>query len=107
MTVEEQMLMNTLSKECERLHKELQKHKWIPLTKRSMTEEEKKILKDDEAFNCQLPEDRQEILITVDGKTTSDIFYWDDGYCFMEHKYIDDVIAWMPLPEPYQKGEEE
>ena len=25
MTVEEQMLMNTLSKECERLHKELQK----------------------------------------------------------------------------------
>lgn len=31
MTVEEQMLMNTLSKECERLHKELQKREgeWI------------------------------------------------------------------------------
>lgn len=34
MTVEEQMLMKSLAAECERLHKELEKHRWIPVRER-------------------------------------------------------------------------
>ena len=115
MTVEEQMLMNKLlnklSKECERLHKELQKHKWIPVSER-------------------LPEDGTYLVtvkrITSHPKVDIDSFAKDlykvdefdfcdkEGKCGWynydsEYGYWEDdkVIAWMPLPEPHQKGEEE
>lgn len=32
----------------------------------------------------------------------------NDGYALdSEHDWIEDVVAWMPLPEPYRESEEE
>ena len=84
---------------------------WIPMTTRPMTDEEKEWHKDqldyvDDAviFNCPLPDDGQEVLITVYGETELDTFYNDsiDG-CYFENRDIEDVRAWMPLPTPYEK----
>lgn len=90
---------------------------WIPVTTRPMTEEERDRYKEqleyvDDAviFNCPLPDDGQEVLITVYGETELDTFYNDsiDG-CYFENRDIDDVEAWMPKPTPYkpQKSEDE
>jgi hypothetical protein len=88
---------------------------WIPMTKRPMTEDEKEHYKealeycdDAEVFDCKLPEYGEEVLITMNEWVTIDTFYRDftDG-CAFEGYDIDDVEAWMPLPEPYQKGGKE
>ena len=88
--------------------------RWIPIKLRPMTEEEKQHFKehygeeplDEEAvvFNCHMPYDRQEILLSYHG-----------GYVCIDQCEVDDnfyglkgvgdwdgVIAWMPLPEPYK-----
>lgn len=51
-----------------------------------------------------LPKDGQDVLATVDGVNMSVLTYhdrrenkWEDDYGY----YVDDVLAWMPLPEPY------
>ena len=86
-------------------------NKWTPLTKRPMTEEEKESYKeildycdDAEIFTSPLPDDEQEVLITVFGHVTIDTFEKDsmDG-CSFEGYDIDDITAWMPLPEPYKE----
>ena len=86
-------------------------NKWIPITSRPMTEEEKEHYKthpeyqdDCRIFNCKLPDDGQEVLISVYGGVEVDTFVQDanDG-CYFEGRDIDDVDAWMPLPEPYKQ----
>lgn len=88
---------------------------WIPMTTREMTEDEKEYYKDridcgDEAviFDCKLPDDGEEVLITVAGETMMDTFLRDevDG-CYFETYDIEDVDAWMSKPEPYKKESEE
>lgn len=90
-----------------------QEQKWIPMTTRPMTEEEKEKYREqleyvDDAviFNCSLPDDGQEVLITVYGETELDTFYNDaiDG-CYFENRDIEDVTAWMPKPKPYEPQE--
>lgn len=87
--------------------------KWIPITTRPMTDEEREYHREqleyvDDAviFNCPLPDDGQEVLITVYGETELDTFYNDsiDG-CYFENRDIEDVRAWMPLPTPYEPQE--
>lgn len=94
MTVEEQMLMNKLlnklSQECERLHKELQKYKWIPVSEK---------IPEDGRYLFSLPDRGGTIMC---GDVMYGKFFSDDY-----EQTSDDVIAWMPLPEPYQKGAEE
>lgn len=88
---------------------ELDKYSWIPIKTRKLTEEEKEEYPDsDYMYDCRLPDDGQEVLVTTrSGYVVSDIFCCDEG-CYFE-TYCDegDVIAWRPLPEPYQKGGEE
>lgn len=95
---------------------------WIPVTYRPMTEEEVKeacekfgveeeILEDWEkrVFTCHLPDDGQEILISVGKYVHEDICSYDEYGCGLENNGDwDGVDAWMPKPEPYKKdGEEE
>ena len=91
---------------------------WIPLTYRPMTDEEKKYNAertgyDEEDFdimlNCQLPEDGETVLITDRlGNVEEDTFINDCDGCYFECNCdIEDVIAWMPLPEPYKEESEE
>ena len=86
-------------------------NKWIPITSRPMTEEEKEHYKthpeyqdDYRIFNCKLPDDGQEVLISVYGGVEVDTFVQDanDG-CYFEGRDIYDVDAWMPLPLPYKQ----
>ena len=87
-----------------------QEPKWIPMTARPMTEEEQEHYREwsdvDGAmiFDCELPEDGQEVLVSYGGYVCVDTFCKDDG-CYFEGVDIDDVDAWMPLPEPYDPQE--
>lgn len=87
-----------------------QSDKWIPIKTRELTEEEKEEYPDCTfMYDCKLPEDGEEVLVTTwYGDVALDNFCRDDG-CYFE-AYCDegDAIAWMPKPEPYKKeGEEE
>ena len=62
-----------------------QEHKWIPVTER-------------------LPEDKQRILVTRKSGTIGYIS-WNTWWNEQTRYPIDKVIAWMPLPEPYNGGE--
>ena len=89
--------------------------KWIPLKTRPMTEEETEHyfeyidMRIDDTYtilDCPLPEDGEDVLITVNGITWIDTFIRDetDG-CYFEGYDIDEVKAWMPLPKPYEPQE--
>ena len=97
------------------------KPEWIPITTRKLTEEEKsraaeKYGMDPEDFDdswmytCTLPEDGQECLVTtkVWGYVVIDTFRVDEDGAeyFEEHEDEDDLLAWMPLPDPYKGGED-
>lgn len=61
-------------------------------------------------YDCPLPDDGQDVLITTcNGNVVVDTFCreYGDG-CYFE-TYCDDgdVVAWMPLPEPYKAESEE
>ena len=59
-------------------------------------------------FTCEMPYDGQEILVTTDhGYIEKDINYIDDGFHLDSgYDWRNDIKAWMPLPEPYQEGEQ-
>ena len=91
---------------------------WIPIKKRPMSDEEDKELLEyesaisrDEAlmFDCQMPEDGQEMLVSTEYGVYYDICYIDTiaGFNSFALEYRgdwDNVTAWMPLPEPYKEG---
>ena len=85
---------------------------WIPIKTRPLTDKEKEELNTacDTIYDCPLPEDAQEVLITdIYGNVEFDTFY-NDGFegCYFENNCDDgEVIAWMPLPEPYKAESEE
>jgi hypothetical protein len=91
----------------EKLISQEPKSEWIPLKTRPMTEEERTYYRDwteygAEMFDCPLPDDGQEVLISCSGYVCTDIFVRDDNDgCYFEGVDIDDVDAWMPLPKSY------
>lgn len=59
-------------------------------------------------LDCELPDDEQEIIVTDGRHVWVDTCIVNDGYALdSEHDWIEDVVAWMPLPEPYRESEEE
>ena len=83
---------------------------WIVFTQREMTEEEKEVYGEDLEYilDCKLPDDGEEIIVCYkNGYVDTDTFIRDTDGCYLDsgNDFIDDVIAWMPLPAPYQKGE--
>lgn len=94
---------------------------WIPIKYRPMTIEERKAFADycgieycdtfgTEMFDCPMPEDGQEILISKSWGVVEDVADNDiDGEGFICYGLEtngdwDGVNAWMPKPEPYKKG---
>lgn len=92
---------------------------WIPIRMRPMTEEEKAehfikygedaVCEDMKVFDSPMPDDGQEILISTPWGVSMDIVVFDDyGIGLEERGDFDNVLAWMPLPEPYkEEGAEE
>ena len=59
-------------------------------------------------LDCKMPDNGQDILIcTKGGLIGYDTCFDDDGY-YLDSSldWIDDVVAWMPLPEPYRTEKE-
>ena len=83
---------------------------WIPIKTRPMTEEEKEYYSEylfegnGLIYECPLPEDGQEVLVTSKyGSVDKTTFYTDCGNYFENYEDYDEVIAWQPLPEPYKE----
>ena len=86
---------------------------WVPITYKKLTDKEKEEMRDvadvdiiDAVYTCPLPDDGQKVLITTRAWHSIEIttFYNDgDGCYFEDWEDIDEVAAWMPLPEPYKE----
>lgn len=93
---------------------------WIPITYRPLTVKERiEFAKhygieycdtlEEKAFDCPMPEDGQEILISTSWGVVEDVAANDiDGEGFICYGLEikgdwDEVDAWMPKPEPYKK----
>lgn len=93
----------------------IEQDKWIPIKTRKLTRaEEQEMLERDKyffdyTFDCKLPEDGEEVLVTTStGEVTTTTFY-DEGLdgCYFEYYEDDgDVIAWMPKPKSYKTESE-
>lgn len=87
--------------------------RWIPIKAHPATDEEQESRPDiDYWFDCKLPDDGQEILVTVKHKNwigvEKDVCYVDSCYSLDSgYDWLDDIVAWMPLPEPYQERGEQ
>lgn len=98
--------------------------KWIPVKYRPLTPEERiEFAKyfgieycdtvDEKAFNCPMPEDGQEILVSGSWGVSKDVADNDiDGEGFIYYGLEgngdwEGIDAWMPLPEPYKRDGEE
>ena len=55
----------------------------------------------------KLPEENQKVLISTKYGVSVDLFVSDGFDCFFEDNDFDEVLAWMPLPEPYKEESEE
>lgn len=62
--------------------------KWIPCSER-------------------LPEEQRYCLTSCRNGLVCEDFHWNNGYFDKADKYHHEVIAWMPLPEPYKGGDSE
>lgn len=87
--------------------------RWIPIKIRPLTEAEKEEYKSegldwvDFVYDCPLPEDSQEVLVSTQYNTVDvDTFYRDEGCYFEYNCNADDLKAWMPLPNPYNSESE-
>lgn len=83
---------------------------WIPIKTRPMTEEEKEYYSEylsegnGMIYDCPLPDDGQEVLITSKyGSVDKTTFYTDCGNYFEQYEDYDEVIAWQPLPKAYKE----
>lgn len=83
---------------------------WIPVKWHEITDEERKENDYPKDWACYLdsimPYDGQRILVTTKGGYVElDECYSDDGQTLSldsGYDWVDDVIAWMPLPTSYQ-----
>lgn len=54
-----------------------------------------------------LPEDMEEVILTTKGGfITTDTFLRDGEVCYFDNYDIDEVQAWAPMPESYEKRED-
>lgn len=90
---------------------------WIPVKWHEITDEEREREGYPEEWltmlDCLMPNDEEEILVTVKSSrgglhVEKDVCYVDDGYSLDSgYDWIDDVVAWMPLPKPYKAESED
>lgn len=95
----------------EATRKTVTEQRWIPVKYHELTEEERKkcLFSADIKYmiDCELPDDEQEIIVTDGRHVWVDTCIVNDGYTLDSgHDWIEDVIAWMPLPEPYRESED-
>lgn len=61
---------------------------------------------EDGFLNGQIPNVGEKILVTDGRRVWEDTWIeYDDGYALDSNYDLDEVTAWMPLPEPYKENE--
>lgn len=95
----------------EATRKTVTEQRWIPVKYHELTEKERKelLFSADIKYmlDCKLPDDEQEIIVTDGRYVWVDTCIVNDGYELDSgHDWIEDVIAWMPLPEPFRESED-
>lgn len=61
---------------------------------------------EDGFLHRQIPNVGEEILVTDGKRVWEDTWIeYDDGYALDSNYELDEVTAWMPLPEPYKENE--
>ena len=87
----------------------INKSRWIPVKYHEITDEERAR----EGYprewsyliDCKMPYDGQQILTTTKGGFVELDECYYDGCAYSldsDRDWVDDVIAWMPLPKPYK-----
>lgn len=83
---------------------------WHRIKTRPLTDEEKEAYGEEYGveytfmYDCKMPDGGQEVLVKTQWGIEKTTYHTDYG-CYFED-YEDDVIAWMPLPEPYKAESE-
>ena len=95
----------------EATRKTVTEQRWIPVKYHELTEEERKAggFSNDIVYylDCKMPDDEQEIIVTNGKYVWVDTCIGNDGYTLDSgHDWMEDVIAWMPMPEPYRESED-
>ena len=90
---------------------------WIPVKWHEITDEEREREGYPEDYltklDCLMPNDGEKILVTIKSSRGSlhvekDVCRLDDGYSLDSgYDWTDDVVAWMPLPQPYKVESED
>ena len=84
---------------------------WHEVTKRPPTGEEKEEYLEvwdcepEYIFDCEMPDDEQEILIVTKWGVDTDVCGIDEEYYLESGRSWDDVIAWAEIPK-YKAGEQ-
>ena len=84
-----------------------QEPRWIPMIRREPTDEEKAeyLAQNGEELGYMLenemPLNGQEVLVSIGKYVSEDVF--DEDFYNFENNDIENVDAWMPLPEPYRE----
>jgi hypothetical protein len=78
--------------------------RWIPVKARELTDKEKEENPDCRfVWDCPLPDDSQDVLITTCwGDVKICTFCVDFNGSYFDEMDEDEVLAWMPLPKPYE-----
>ena len=83
-----------------------QEPRWIPMARREPTVEEKReYLAQNGEELCymlenEMPLNGQEVLVSIGEMVSEDVF--DEDFYNFENNDIENVGAWMPLPQPYK-----
>ena len=81
--------------------------KWIPVERREPTQEEKEeylsAYGEELGYmvESRMPDDGEEVLVSWGGSVLIDVFSYE--YFDFENISIDEIEAWMPLPQPYEE----
>lgn len=88
-----------------------EKGEWIPLKYRPLTEEERNQYGNeyDEFIDCEMPDENEEVLLTLtDGTVSTDIYCQaEDCTHYFENYDFNHIKAWMHKPEGYKEEESE
>jgi len=88
-----------------------QESRWIPMVSRKPTDEEKTDYFEQHGeelcymMENEMPSHGQEVLVTIGEFVAEDVF--DEDFYNFENNDIENVDAWMPLPQPYKAESEE
>ena len=99
-------------KDIEKLKEEFEKfeNSWISIKTRPLTEEEKEEYPEATfMYDCPMPDDGEEVLITTQrGYVYIDTFINDGYFGWYFENFCDDgdVVAWAPMPKPYKGGDQ-